>query len=90
MTLTELRHIVVVARERHFGRAAEACIVSQATLSVSIKKLEEVLDVKIFERGASEVTVTPLAVRSAPRASARASRAPRWRPSSTWAPPAWG
>src|SRR4051812_24507341 len=60
MTLTELRYIVAVARERHFGRAAEACFVSQPTLSVSIKKLEEELDVRIFERGASEVTVTPL------------------------------
>jgi LysR family transcriptional regulator, hydrogen peroxide-inducible genes activator len=60
MTLTELRYIVAVARERHFGRAAEACFVSQPTLSVSIKKLEEELDVKIFERGANEVSVTPL------------------------------
>ncbi|PPE71133.1 LysR family transcriptional regulator [Caldimonas thermodepolymerans] len=60
MTLTELRYIVAVARERHFGRAAEACFVSQPTLSVAVKKLEDELDVKIFERGASEVTVTPL------------------------------
>ncbi len=60
MTLTELRYIVAVAREKHFGRAAEACFVSQPTLSVSIKKLEEELDVKLFERGASEVSVTPL------------------------------
>lgn len=60
MTLTELRYIVAVARERHFGRAAEACFVSQPTLSVAIKKLEEELDVKIFERGSSEVSVTPL------------------------------
>ncbi|RTL19552.1 MAG: hydrogen peroxide-inducible genes activator [Burkholderiales bacterium] len=60
MTLTELRYIVAVARERHFGRAAEACFVSQPTLSVAIKKLEEELDLKIFERGGSEVTVTPL------------------------------
>ncbi len=60
MTLTELRYIVAVARERHFGRAAEACFVSQPTLSVSIKKLEEELDVRIFERGSSEVSVTPL------------------------------
>ena len=60
MTLTELRYIVAVAREHHFGRAAEACFVSQPTLSVSIKKLEEELDVKIFERGAAEVSVTPL------------------------------
>ncbi|MFM2328592.1 MAG: hypothetical protein RLZZ494_695 [Pseudomonadota bacterium] len=60
MTLTELRYIVAVARERHFGRAAEACFVSQPTLSVAIKKLEEELDVKLFERGSSEVSTTPL------------------------------
>jgi len=60
MTLTELRYIVAVAREKHFGRAAEACFVSQPTLSVAVKKLEEELDVKIFERGSSEVSVTPL------------------------------
>ena len=60
MTLTELRYIVAVAREHHFGRAAEACFVSQPTLSVAIKKLEEELDVKLFERGANEVSVTPL------------------------------
>ncbi|CAN5187878.1 hydrogen peroxide-inducible genes activator [soil metagenome] len=60
MTLTELRYIVAVAREKHFGRAAEACFVSQPTLSVAIKKLEEELDVKIFERGSSEVSMTPL------------------------------
>ncbi len=60
MTLTELRYIVAVARERHFGRAAEACFVAQPTLSSAVKKLEEELDVKLFERGSSEVTVTPL------------------------------
>ncbi len=60
MTLTELRYVVAVAREKHFGRAAEACSVSQPTLSVSVKKLEDELDVRIFERGASEVSVTPL------------------------------
>ena len=60
MTLTELRYIVAVARERHFGRAAEACFVSQPTLSVAIKKLEEELGVSIFERGGTEVSVTPI------------------------------
>ncbi|MFZ5520382.1 MAG: LysR substrate-binding domain-containing protein [Pseudomonadota bacterium] len=60
MTLTELRYIVAVAREKHFGRAAEACFVSQPTLSVAIKKLEEELDVKIFERGSNEVSLTHL------------------------------
>ena len=60
MTLTELRYIVAVAREKHFGKAAEACFVSQPTLSVAIKKLEDELEVKLFERNANEVTVTPL------------------------------
>ncbi|MBK7050791.1 MAG: LysR family transcriptional regulator [Rhodoferax sp.] len=60
MTLTELKYIVAVARERHFGKAAEACFISQPTLSVAVKKLEEELDVKLFERSANEVTVTPL------------------------------
>ena len=60
MTLTELKNIVAVAREKHFGHAADACYVSQPTLSVAIKKLEEELDVKLFERSAGEVTVTPL------------------------------
>jgi LysR family hydrogen peroxide-inducible transcriptional activator len=60
MTLTELKYIVAVARERHFGKAADACFVSQPTLSVAIKKLEDELEVKIFERSSGEVTVTPL------------------------------
>ncbi|MBI2313788.1 MAG: LysR family transcriptional regulator [Betaproteobacteria bacterium] len=60
MTLTELRYIVAVARERHFGRAAEACFVSQPTLSVAIRKLEEELGVTLFERGPAEVTLTPI------------------------------
>ena len=63
MTLTELKYIVAVAREKHFGRAAEACHVSQPTLSVAVKKLEEELDVKLFERSAGEVTVTPMGER---------------------------
>lgn len=60
MTLTELKYIVAVAREKHFGKAADACHVSQPTLSLAIKKLEEELDLKLFERSANEVTVTPL------------------------------
>lgn len=60
VTLTELKYIVAVARERHFGKAADACYVSQPTLSVAIKKLEDELEVKLFERSAGEVTVTPL------------------------------
>lgn len=60
MTLTELKYILAVAREKHFGRAADACFVSQPTLSVAVKKLEEELDVKLFERNAGLVAVTPL------------------------------
>ncbi len=63
MTLTELRYIVAVARERHFGRAAQACFVSQPTLSVAIRKLEEELGVALFERGTNEVTLTPIGER---------------------------
>lgn len=63
MTLTELRYIVAVARERHFGKAAKACHVSQPTLSVAIKKLEEELGVQVFERGSSEVSLSPIGER---------------------------
>lgn len=63
MTLIELKYIIAVARERHFGRAAEACFVSQPTLSVAIKKLEEELGVSIFERGGSEVGITSIGER---------------------------
>ena len=63
MTLTELRYIVAVARERHFGRAAEACFVSQPTLSVAIRKLEEELGVTRFERRRSEAVPTPIGER---------------------------
>ncbi len=69
MTLTELRYIVAVARERHFGRAAEACFVSQPTLSVGIRKLEQELGVTLFERGSQEVSVTPVGERIVEQAS---------------------
>lgn len=58
MTLTDLRYLVALARERHFGRAAERCHVSQPTLSVAIKKLEEQLGVLLFERSAADVKIT--------------------------------
>lgn len=60
MTLTELRYIVTLAREQHFGRAAERCHVSQPTLSVGVKKLEDELGVLIFERSKGAVRVTPV------------------------------
>ncbi|OAM25837.1 MULTISPECIES: hydrogen peroxide-inducible genes activator [Eikenella] len=58
MTLTELRYIVAVAQERHFGRAAQRCFVSQPTLSIAIKKLEEELSVSLFDRSSNEVKPT--------------------------------
>ena len=60
MTLTELKYIVALAQENHFGRAAVQCKVSQPTLSVAIKKLEDRLKVAIFERNKQGVTVTPI------------------------------
>lgn len=77
MTLTELRYIVALARERHFGRAADKCNVSQPTLSVAVKKLEEELGVVLFERSAGDVRPTPIGndvVAQAERTLAEAAR----------------
>ena len=63
MTLTEMRYIVALARERHFGRAAEACHVSQPTLSVALKKVEGQLGAALFERTVSDVRITALGER---------------------------
>ena len=60
MTLTELKYIVALAREKHFGRAAEACFVSQPTLSVAIRKLEDELGVQLFERGTAGIQTTAM------------------------------
>ena len=63
MTLTELRYVVAVARERHFGRAASACFVSQPTLSAGVKRVEDELEVVLFERRQHEVKLTPVGQR---------------------------
>ena len=60
MTLTELRYIVMLARERHFGHAAEKCHVSQPTLSVALKKVEQRHGIILFERSSAEVRLTPI------------------------------
>ena len=60
MTLQELRYAVTLARERHFGRAAAKCFVSQPSLSVAVKHLEDELGVALFERTKSEVVVTAI------------------------------
>ncbi len=59
MTITELKYIIAVAKEGHFGRAAASVFVSQPTLSIGIKKLEEELGVAIFERLSNKVVPTP-------------------------------
>ncbi len=77
MTLTDLRYIVALSRERHFGRAAEKCFVSQPTLSVAVKKLEDELGMPIFERSAGDIRVTPVGVQliaQAERVLAEAAR----------------
>lgn len=61
MTLTELKYIVAVSQKNHFGKAAQACFVSQPTLSIAIKKLEEELGVRLFERSSkNEIRITDI------------------------------
>src|SRR5436853_1215677 len=58
MTLTELKYIVALAQERHFGRAAQKSFVTQPTLSLALAKLEDELGVRLFERNKNEVLLT--------------------------------
>lgn len=77
MTLTDLRYIVALAHERHFGRAAEKCFVSQPTLSVAVKKLEDELGIPVFERSAGDIRITPMGaqlIAQAERVLAEAAR----------------
>lgn len=60
MTLSELRFIVAVSKERNFRRAAEKCFISQPALSLAIKKLEDDLGVLIFERSRTDVSPTQI------------------------------
>lgn len=59
MNLRDLRYLVALADERHFGKAAERCFVSQPTLSAQIRKLEEYLGVPLVERQPRRVSLTP-------------------------------
>jgi LysR family hydrogen peroxide-inducible transcriptional activator len=58
VTLAELKYIVALAQEQHFGRAAAICCVSQPALSMAIKKLEKELEVALFTRSRSRITLT--------------------------------
>jgi LysR family hydrogen peroxide-inducible transcriptional activator len=60
MTLQELRYIVALADAGHFGKAAEACYISQSTLSTQIKKLEDFLGAALFDRSLKHVSLTPV------------------------------
>jgi LysR family transcriptional regulator, hydrogen peroxide-inducible genes activator len=60
LTLKQLRYFEALARQRHFGRAAEVCAISQPALSMQIRELETTLGAPLFERGAREVRLTAL------------------------------
>ena len=60
LTLKQLRYFDALARHLHFGRAADACSISQPALSLQIKELEAMFDAHLVERGAREVRLTPI------------------------------
>jgi LysR family transcriptional regulator, hydrogen peroxide-inducible genes activator len=70
VNLRDLEYLVAVAEHRHFGRAAEACFVSQPTLSTQIKKLEQELGVELIERTHRQVLLTDAGERVVARARA--------------------
>lgn len=69
-SLRQLRFLVALADELHFGRAAEACHVTQSTLSTGLKELESVLGVSLAERSKRHVLLTPIGTEIAERARA--------------------
>lgn len=69
VTLRQLRYFLALAEHRHFGRAAEACAVSQPALSVQIRELEEALGAPLAERGRREVVLTAAGREVAARAA---------------------
>lgn len=68
MKLNELRYFIAVAEERHFGRAAQKCFISQPALSIGIKNLEASMEVSLFERTTNEVLLTPEGEKALPKA----------------------
>lgn len=60
MTLQELKYLIALADYGHFGKAAEACFISQSTLSTQIKKLEDFLGVTLIDRSLKRITPTPI------------------------------
>jgi len=68
MTLRQLRYFVALARHRHFGRAADACGVTQPALSMQIRELEREIDVELVERRSDEIALTATGLEVAQRA----------------------
>lgn len=68
MNLKDLKYLVALAEHRHFGKAADACFVSQPTLSAQIKKLETFLGTPLVERAPRNVSLTPIGERVVARA----------------------
>ena len=68
LTLKQLRYFDALARQGHFGRAADLCSISQPALSMQIKELEAGLGAALFDRGARSVRLTPLGEEFATRA----------------------
>ena len=68
MNLRDLRYLVALADHLHFGRAADACFVSQPTLSSQIRKLEDELEVELFERSPRHIMLTDVGARVVERA----------------------
>ena len=62
-TIKQLRYLVALSETEHFGRAAEACFVSQPTFSIAIKELESILKVQLFDRTNKSVTITTIGKR---------------------------
>jgi len=67
-SIRQLEYLVALASTRHFGRAAKACAVTQPALSLQIRQLEELLGLRLFERGRRQVLVTPAGARVIERA----------------------
>lgn len=68
LTLKHLRYFAALAQHRHFGRAADACAISQPALSVQMKELEAIVGAPLAERGARQIRLTPLGEALAGRA----------------------
>lgn len=69
LTLKHLRYFCALVDQRHFGRAAELCAISQPALSLQIKDLEAILEVPLLERGKRDLRLTPFGARFAERAA---------------------